>query len=76
MMLQGLCAAESIQEVQNVHQEFLATAAQPCMASSEASWHLIYSVLRKLLDLCLQLHTLSPLLQVPPPLPGCTWIYM
>ena len=62
--LQGLGAASSVQEVQEVHADFLAAAAQPCMASPEASWHLIYSVLRKLLDLCLHLHSLTPLLQV------------
>lgn len=68
--LQGLGAAHSIQEVQEVHSDFLASAAQPCMASREASWHLIYSVLRKLLDLCLHLQTLAPLLQVNfPPFP-------
>ena len=62
--MQGLGAANSVQEVQEVHADYLASAAQPCMASPEASWHLIYSVLRKLLDLCLHLHSLAPLLQV------------
>ena len=62
--VQELDAVHSLQDVQAAHTKFLEAAAQPCMASSEGSWQLIYTVLRKLLDICLCFHDIAPLLQV------------
>ena len=62
--MQELDAVQSLQDVQAAHTKFLEAAAQPCMASSEGSWQVIYSSLRKLLDMCLCFHDIAPLLQV------------
>lgn len=62
--LQELDSAGSLHAARAAHMRFLEAAAQPCMASSEGSWNVIYSVLRKLLDTCLRFHDLAPVVQV------------
>lgn len=62
--VQDLQGAGSVQEVHRLHRSYLEAVARPCMGSGDATWLLIHSVLRKLLDLCLRFHELLPDAQV------------
>lgn len=64
LAMQDLEVADSLIKVQQAHLRFLQAASQPCMTSAQGSWHVIYSVFRKLLDMCLAFHELAPIVQV------------
>lgn len=61
--MQGLEDASCVQDILKCHREFLSTAAEVCMASDKTSWHVIYSSMRKLLDMTLQLHAIGKVYQ-------------
>ena len=62
--LQVQRTASSLAEIQKAHSVFVAGASGLCMVSSDASWRIIYSVLRKLMDLALDFQDLAQCLQV------------